>query len=268
MSASDERLEQAYRLWDELSQFPPGETDKACIHLARGLARLLRADNVRWLAAVRVHQGAAARADGLLGWRLRASYNLVPDPPAYQELIAWWFQRNKKIEPGFQIGLATHALVAGAGKFRAHRLRDGWIPYAKFRRSEHYKLHYTELGITDRMWVSVPLNADAESILLLDRSRAPHFSKGDIALATMVLRGIRGFHRQLFLSAGLLIGDTPLSPMARRIVTKLLTGMSEKEIATDVGQPVTTTHKYVTTIYKRFGVTSRAGLMAIWLGQE
>jgi len=143
-------MERVYQLWDELGQFPPSETDQALTHLARGLAKLLRADNVRWLGAVRVHRGAAARADGLLGWRLRASYNLVPDPAAYLELIAWWFQRSNKIDSDFQIGLATHAMVAGAGKFRVHRMRDGWIPFAKFRRSEHYKLHYTELGITER----------------------------------------------------------------------------------------------------------------------
>jgi DNA-binding CsgD family transcriptional regulator len=260
-------MQRVYQLWDELSQFPPSETDKALTHLAQGIAKLLRADNVRWLGAVRVHRGAAAKADGLLGWRLRASYNLVPDPAAYQELIAWWFQRSKKIDPDFQIGLATLSMVAGAGKFRAHRMRDGWIPFEKFRRSEHYKLHYTELGITDRMWVSVPLNADAESIIVLDRTRRPHFSKSDVALATTLLRGIRGLHRQLFLNSGLLIADTPLSPMARRIVTKLLTGMSEKEIATSMGQPVTTTHKYIRTIYERFGVKSRAALMALWLGQ-
>jgi DNA-binding CsgD family transcriptional regulator len=260
-------MQRVYQLWDELSRLPPSETDKALAHLAEGLAKLLRADNVRWLGAVRVHRGASAKADGLLGWRLRASYNLVPDPVAYQELIAWWFRRSKKIDPDFQIGLATHAMVAGAGKFRAHRLRDGWIPFEKFRRSEHYKLHYTELGITDRMWISVPLNADAESIIVLDRTRTPHFTKSDVTLASTLLGGIRGLHRQLFLNSGLLIADTPLSPMARRIVTKLLTGMSEKEIATAVGQPATTTHKYIRTIYERFGVQSRAALMALWLGQ-
>jgi DNA-binding CsgD family transcriptional regulator len=264
---AEKQWEQVYQLWDELSQFPPSKTDEALTHLAQGLAKFLRADNVRWLGAVRVHRGAAARADGLLGWRLRASYNLVPDPAAYQKLIAWWFQRSNKIDPDFQIGLATHAIVAGAGKFRVHRMRDGWIPFAKFSRSEHYKLHYTELGITDRMWVSVPLNADAESIILLDRTRTPHFSKSDVALATTLLRGIRGLHRQLFLNAGLLIADAPLSPTARRILHKLLTGLSEKEIATAVGQPATTTHKYITTIYERFGVKSRAALMALWLGQ-
>ena len=73
---------------------------------------------------------------------------------------------------------------------------------------------------------------------MLDRARRPHFSKKRcFALATTLLRGIRGFHRQLLLNASLLIADTPLSPMSRRIVTKLLTGMSgvKESIAVAVG---------------------------------
>jgi len=158
--------------------------------------------------------------------------------------------------------------VAGAGKFRVHCLRDGWIPFAEFRRSEHYKLHYTELGITDRTWVSLPLNVDKGSVFLIDRTRLPHFSNKDVARATMILRGVPALHRQRFLNSGLLIADTPLSPTTRRILHKLLTGLSEKEIAIAMGQPVSTTHTYVRAIYERFGVKSRAALMALWLGQE
>lgn len=254
-------------LWDKVGQFPVDESDEALAYLARGLKKLLKADNVKWLAAVRVLRGAKAREDRLLGWRLRASYDLVPDPPAYQKMIAWWFRRSTEISADFRIGLATHAVVAGAGKFRTHRLRDGWIPFGKFSRSEHYRLHYTELGISDRMWVSFPLNADTESIFLIDRSRnSRHFTKREAALVSTVSRGLRSFHRRLFLHRGLQIGGAALSPVARRVVGKLLTGLSEKEIAALLNQSVGTTHKHITTIYKRFGVNGRAALMALWLG--
>lgn len=260
-------MEGVYALWDELDEYPADKTDEALIYLAKGLQSLLKADNVRWLGAVRVLRGTKARQDGLLGWRLRASYNLVPDPPSYQRLIAWWFQRSKEIDADFQIGLATHALVAGAGKFRTHRMRDGWIPFGKFRRSEHYKLHYTELGITDRMWASFPLNNDTESVFLIDRTgSSPHFSSREAGLASAALRGVRGFHRRLFLSRGLLIGDSPLSPVSRRIVQKLLTGLTEKEVALSLGQNTATTHKYIKAIYEKFGVNGRAALMSLWLG--
>lgn len=259
-------MEAAYALWDELDQLPTAGTD-ALAHLARTLKRLLAADDVKWLGAVRVLHGAQARKDRLLGWRLRASYNFGTWPPEYQKRIAWWFQRNNQAPSEVQIGLATQALIAGSGKFQAHRLRDGWIPFDKFRRSEHYRLHYTALGITDRMWLSFPLNSNAESIFLIDRiNSARHFSQADIDLAALILRGIRGFHRRLFLSQGLLIANAPLSPAARRIVQKLLTGMSEKEIAAAMNQRLATTHGYVKAIYERFGVNGRAALMALWLG--
>lgn len=267
LSISGIEMEAIYRLWDELDLIPTGETDKALRDLALGMMSLLSADNVKWMAAVRVLQGAEAKKDPLLGWRLRASYDLVPESEAYKKLIAPMFQRNNRLDPSFLIGLATHAIVAGAGTFRVHRMRDGWIPFREFRRSEHYKLHYTEQGITDRMWISFPLNDDSESVFLIDRmGSSPHFSKRDAAVAFATLRGIRGFHRHLFLTRGLLIGETALSPVASRIVQKLLTGLSEKEIAISLNQGVATTHKYVQAIYEKFGVNGRAALMSLWLG--
>lgn len=257
-------MEAVYQLWDELDQIPIGETDKALQHLAVRLRDLLEADNVKWIAAVCVLQGTEAKKDPLLGWRLRASYDLMPDSEAYRKLISTMFQRASKLDPTFQIGLATHALVATAGKFRVHRMRDGWIPYAKFRQSEHYRLHYTELGIEGRIWISFPLNANTESVFLIDRARPKHFSKKETQLAGAILRGIRGFHRHLFLARGLPIAEKPLSPMYQRIVQQLLSGLSEKEIALAMGQAYSTTHKHIATIYALFGVTSRAALMALF----
>jgi len=256
-----------YRIWDELDRFPAAQQDSALNRLALQLKKVLGADNVKWLAAVRVLQGRKARKDPLQGWRLRASYSLVPDPAKYQKLVAWIYQQNAKPDPDFQIGLASQALIAAAGTFQVHRMRDGWIPFREFRKSEHFRVHYTELGITDRIWISFPLNADTESIFLIDRSRsAPSFSKREALLAGTILRGIRGFHRRLFLSHGVHIGEKPLSPVFQRIVQRMLTGMSEKEIALSMNQSVSTTHKYIRTIYQRFGVNGRAALMSLWLG--
>ncbi len=264
---SSNDMETVYALWDELEQFPAGNTEDALKHLALTMKSLLKADNVKWLGAARVIRGAKARKDSLLGWRLRASYDLVPETEEYRKFIAWWFRQDNHLKEDFLIGLATHALIAGSGKFQVHRMRDGWIPFREFSQSEHYKLHYTQLGITDRIWVSFPLNTDTESVFLIDRVGASrHFSNRDAAIAAIILRGIKGFHRRLFLSRGLIIGEAPLSPVSQRIVQKLLTGMSEKEIALAMNQSQATTHKYIKTIYERFGVNGRAALMSLWLG--
>jgi len=257
-------MEHVHTLWETLDRFPPEKTDEALVHLATGLKKLLKADNVKWHAAVRV---LPAKRDPFSGWRMRAYYDLVPHPPEYQKLTAAIYKGRDHLSPDFLIGLATPAVIAGSGKFRIHRMRDGFIPYQEFRKSEHYRLHYTELDIADRMWISFPLNKDTESVFLIDRgSAAPLFTKRDALLAEHIIRGIRRFHRQLFLSRGLLIGETPLSPVVRKVMEKLLTGASEKEIALALDQGPGTTHKYITTIYERFNVRSRAALMALWLG--
>lgn len=263
----NERMEAVYELWDELDRLPM-EDNEALNHLAKTLVGLIPADDVKWLGAVRVLEGSAAGKDPLGGWRLRATYNFGAINEDYDRHNAWWFQRNTPPPTDVQMGMATKAIVEGSGKFQAYRMRDGFIPYEEFRRTEHYRIHYTACGITDRMWISFPLNANAESMFLIDRMKTMHhFTQEDIDLAAHILRGIRWFHRRLFLNQGLLIANTPLSPMARKVVQKLLTGMTEKEIAESLQQSRATTHSYVKTIYQQFGVNGRAALMALWLPQ-
>lgn len=254
-----------YALWDDLDRLPM-EDNKALDHLCTVLARLIPADDVKWLGAVRVLQGNAVKRDPLRGWRLRAAYNFTDISAEYDKHNAWWYQKSVPPPTEDQMGMATKAIVEGAGKFQAHRMRDGFIPYEDFRRTEHYRIHYTVQGISDRMWISFPLNENAESMFLVDRMKNKrHFTQEEIDLAAMVLRGIRWFHRRLFLNQGLLIANTPLGPTARRIVQKLLTGMTEKEIAESMNQSRDTTHGYVKAIYQQFGVNGRAALMALWL---
>jgi DNA-binding CsgD family transcriptional regulator len=56
--------------------------------------------------------------------------------------------------------------------------------------------------------------------------------------------------------------DQVLRPRHRETLEWLLTGATEKEIAAGLGLSVHTVHQYVKAIYRRFGVTSRAQLMA------
>jgi DNA-binding CsgD family transcriptional regulator len=56
-----------------------------------------------------------------------------------------------------------------------------------------------------------------------------------------------------------------LSPRMQETLRFLLDGMSEKQIADRLGISRTTVHEYVTALYRRFGVSSRAELMARWI---
>ncbi len=53
-----------------------------------------------------------------------------------------------------------------------------------------------------------------------------------------------------------------LSPRATQTLRELLGGASEKEIADRMGLSAHTVHQYVKSIYRAFGVRSRAELMA------
>ncbi len=259
-------MDPVYRLWDELNDFPAERIDSAVMHLMKTLAEWTGASGSRWLGLVRVMQGAGARKDILHGWRIRATHRFSTREEHYPKEVACLYDGETRLDEDLHVGMASRTLLADAGRFQVHRMRDGWIDYDVFRRSAHYRLYYQNLGLADRIWVSFPVNADTESIFILDRHRpARHFSARDGHLAGLVLRGVRGFHRRLFLDQGLLLGAAPLSPVERRITRKLLTKLSEKEIATELGQSRTTTHKYVTALYARFGVKSRAGLMGLWL---
>jgi DNA-binding CsgD family transcriptional regulator len=257
------RREAVPRLWDELADFPAAETDAALTHLMRTLCGWLRADDALWIGGVRLLHDTSARRDGQHGWRGRVLRRLVPPSP---ELVARSLQamREQDTDPG----LTTRVITARAGQFRVYRLRDGFIDFEAFRRTPHYHTFYKGMGINDRLWALFPLNADTESCFVFDHVGSKRrFSRADAALVEHVLRAIRWFHRKLMLSHGLGVADAPLSPTQRTLLARLLTDMTEREIAETMGLRPGTVHQYAVRLYQRFGVKGRAGLMALWLGR-
>jgi DNA-binding CsgD family transcriptional regulator len=67
---------------------------------------------------------------------------------------------------------------------------------------------------------------------------------------------------------GLLIARAPLMPTERRLASLLLTERAEKEIADDLGLTPASTHTYITGLFRKFGVSGRSGLTALWLGKS
>lgn len=261
MSLNERQREDVYTLWDKLADFSAARTDDALRHLMKWLTERLEAADVVWVGAARLARGAAARRDALSGWRGLAVRHHNSSPEILtRSLLA---SRTQESEPAH----TTRALVAGAGKLRIHRLHDGFVDMAAMRRTEHYRIIYEEGGIRDRIFVGVPVNADAESFLLVDRYAGARFSAKDAALLQFVMRGLRWFHRELLLAHGLLLAGAPLSPTERRIVRLLLTERGEREIAAELGQSPKTTHKYIAEILAKYGVKGRTGFMARWLSR-
>jgi DNA-binding CsgD family transcriptional regulator len=161
----------------------------------------------------------------------------------------------------------TAAAIAGlAGKFRIHRLRDGFVDFEAFQRTPHYDIYHRQLGVDDRLWVVSPIGPDAESYFIFDKRRqGARFTDADAELASHVLRGLTWFQRQLMNSYGLPVVESPLTAMERRVVRLLLSDKSEKEIATALKQSPHTAHGHIKEIFRKYGVQGRVGFLALWL---
>lgn len=228
----------------------------------RTLCEWLRADNAVWVGAVRMARGRSAERDVLHGWRARAVHPL--HGAHAHARVAKQAMREQEHDPG----MSTIALVGGAGTFRVHRLRDGFLDWESFRRTRHYRVFYRDRKISDRLFTVFPIHADAESYIYFD-SHQPRrrFSARDAALAAEVMRGLKWFHRNLMLSHGLPIAAHPLTPTQHRLLRLLLSGGTEAAIAERMKLTRATTHTYITRLYRQFGVNSRAALTALWLSQ-
>ncbi len=259
-------VEKIHQLWDELALFPSARTDEALDHLIKTLCAWTGADNARWHATVRLLRGKQVQEDGMCGWRLRTTRALLPRSPQQVKLSTGF----NRVQKDFEVGMNVKALSLQAGrKFQVHRMRDGFIDFSAFRKTDYYKTYYQDAGISDRMWICFPMSADSESIIVFDRhGQSKNFTARQAALAGEAWRGLRWFHQKLLLSHGLVVAQSPLSPGCRRVLQELLSGKSEKEIAATLGQTPATTHQYVKAVLRHFSVSSRSSLMALWLGSR
>jgi DNA-binding CsgD family transcriptional regulator len=157
-------------------------------------------------------------------------------------------------------------IVGMSGSFRARRLCD--VMPSEWFNTRFYLDYYQGSGHCDAVYAAFPVNEDAESWFGLFRATGqPPFSSEERDALAYALRGIKWFHRQLLLSHGLLVASAPLTNVERKVLHGLLSGLSEKEIAAAQGQSYHTTHEYVRSIFRKFGVNNRAALMALWLGR-
>ena len=82
-----------------------------------------------------------------------------------------------------------------------------------------------------------------------------------------VARDVTDLKQARMLNQGLLLASAPLAPHELKVLEQLLTDATEKQIAQRLGLAVSTTHSYVTNIFRKFGVRSRAGLLSLWLSR-
>jgi DNA-binding CsgD family transcriptional regulator len=271
--------ERIYALWEELADFGAHAIDPALRHCLRSIGGLIGADDASWCGWVRLNgrswpekgvlmgskydlsPGDPAQTDRLGGWRVGAIAKLNPlDPDAerrrYQDI-----QKLKEIADD-----TIRAIIPQAGHFRAYTLEGGLVDLAEFSKTEQYDVYFRKPGITDRLWVVFPVTSDSESFFVFDRyDESCPFTHQEVSVAKQCLRGIKWFHRQVLLSHGIGISNATLTPAERRVLTCLLTGYSEKQLADKLEMRQGTVHQYCVSICRKYGVRGRLELMSLWL---
>lgn len=256
---SVEASEAIHRLWDELSDFDASQSEQASRRLMTFLCDLVGAENATWAGAIRM--GDSGDEDPLRGWRvavIQALHPAIAKPPAeghFREIMRVWDRRE--MDPSFLLPMRD------VGAFRTYSFRRDLPP--EWFETPFYKHHYGSIGAHDGAYVAFPLNEDCESHFAFYSGEI--IDEAKIARLAYALRGIKWFHRRLMLSHGLLSATTPLTPTERKVLQLLLTEVSEKHVAHQLGLAVSTTHQHVASIFRKFGVRSRAGLMSAWLRQ-
>jgi DNA-binding CsgD family transcriptional regulator len=250
--------ERIHSLWDDLAAFEAAKSDVAVQHLLTTVAGLIHAQNAYWMGAVRMTDDDR---DPLFGWRPRVIRYLHP----LQNDETYTRDRLKSLSQGRTIDEATVAQARLAGSYRARRLCDLVSP--DWFKSDTYS-GYVGRGVHDSLVVGVPVSKMAEGYYGFLRLRPNDpFTEAQCDIALYAMRGLTWFHRQVMLAEGLLVARSPLSPMERRVLSLLLTEQSEKAIAANLEVAPTTLHTYVRDVFRKFGVSGRNGLIALWLGR-
>jgi DNA-binding CsgD family transcriptional regulator len=253
-----EHLDQIHQLWDDLPEFGAAHSGEAVVHLLSIVADAVDAQNAYWFGAVRL---TTVTADPLCGWRPRGIQYLKP--LLNDEVFTR--DRIRSLDRG-GVDESTAAQARLSGTFRANRLCDlvspEWFAGALYK-------GYIDRGVHDSLVVAAPVSTMAEAYYGFLRTRADDpFTEAQRDLASYALRPLKWFHRQVLLAHGLHVARTPLSPIERKVLGLLLTDRTEKAMAVELGVSPSSIHTYVRDVLRKFGVSGRKGLIALWLGRQ
>lgn len=243
------------KFWQRLVMLPANDFDEIARRVADGLNDLTGAQRTTLALATR----SEAEDDPLFGWRLRQVLLADDVAPPDKEI----YSSFKNSRP-FVDDPHPRAMAAGAG---AHRVL---LRYEAVTREEwdgsSSEAFYDSLGVVDHIVGVLPLTPGVEFYCVSSRLIGePPFGESERDMLFEALGGLHAPARRLALSFGLGGGKDALRPRERQTLQGLLRGLSEKEVARELGIAPRTAHEYVVAVYRKLGVRSRGELLALWL---
>lgn len=253
-------LEALRQLWGELAEFPVAQSGAALEHALARLGGLIGVERIWWIGTRHVSTASGVPWQGWQVMMLRY-LNGTEDDRATVDRLMQRAQNNQA--PRF------HALRAALDE-RCHVERPcDLMTDAEWYRDWYYHEILKPVGQDGQMVGTYRIDDKLAAHVGMDRtSGARPFSDRDRDFLTLFLAGAPALQRELFRSHGLEGGHGVLSPRARSVLKLLLTDLSEKQIAAELGLTVRTTHQNVTAVLRHFGVSGRRGLMALFLRQR
>ncbi|MEO7066882.1 MAG: helix-turn-helix transcriptional regulator [Rhodanobacter sp.] len=251
-------MERIYSLWDALAEMDVSNADDSLHALLTGACQLLTAQAALCVVVVRMPQTGTNKTSAI--WRPCHVMRFDPDvvAKARAEVTA---AEHRLAAGGRDIWMANN--VAAAGTWRAKRLCE-LVPPEWFE-SDYYNTFYTRLGLKDAIWVGCPINTDVEIYMGISRaSEQAMFAANEPAIALFAVHGLHWLLKRYLLSLGLDLAAAPLTEAERDVLKLLLHGHSPQAIAEKLSQSVYTTREHIQRIYRKFNVTRRSALAALW----
>ncbi|CAN5589597.1 hypothetical protein BH09VER1_BH09VER1_40870 [soil metagenome] len=255
-------IAKVYEIWNRLAEFEAPRAEEAILYLLGKLKEVTVSDDAVWLGVLRLRHGREAERDHQKGWRTRVVMHLEWTD-LKREVVAEAMKAQEQ-DGGIPSSIEMAKL---AGQFRTLFLRE-LHDLKIFSASRHYQACFIPFDITDRLWCVFPVNGDCEVAVILDRCGAhPRYGEKDRALVSVIMRGLKWFHQQMLIAHGVTLANHRLTPREKSLLSQLLSDKTEKEIAGHLDLTLATVRSYTKSLYGKFGVRGRAGLMALWLGR-
>ncbi|APR81325.1 Transcriptional regulator, LuxR family protein [Minicystis rosea] len=233
-----EDMRAMFRLEGELGELSR-DLEEQRRHALQGIVALVGAQVGVWgIFRGLKGEGGAIREAVHLGWGGERERELYVD----------YLDKGQDQWPDPCIPHVAKALDQPVGTF----VRGQLMSHGAWYREEHVQRYRRAAGI-DAFIHSVRVHGDAGYVISIHRAWGQRpFTERERRLLDL-------FHRE---SRALLPRAPALPPQLDKTLRALLRGLSEKQVAAELGLSPHTVHEYARTLYRRFGVTSRAELFA------